>query len=98
MALKDLLKLFHPTNKEHIFFLILDEDKRMLLMTYMKMKRSEEELILIKQDMESYLSYYNEKANILKSKIIAMEEQLSTSANKVKLNTSRYLKKVLIYT
>lgn len=62
--------------------LIPDEDKRLVLATHMKMKRSEEELSLIKRDMESYLQYYNEKANELKTKINSMEEQLPKSINK----------------
>jgi len=46
-----------------------DTDKRLLAETYLKMTRSEEELVLLKEDMESYLTFYTRTSINLKKKL-----------------------------
>jgi len=46
-----------------------DTNKRILLESYMKMKRCEEELVVLEKDMGSFIKYYVDKAELLRSEI-----------------------------
>jgi len=52
-----------------------DVDERALLESYLKFKRCEEEIVLIKRDMDSYLRYYSGKIKSLKRTMDNIQQQ-----------------------
>lgn len=75
------------------FLSVLDVDKRVLVSTHNKYLRSCEELQILIKDMESYLKFYSEKSNRLKSEIDAFEifEEDNISSCEVKMKLIEYV-------
>ena len=106
--LEEALSLSNPDSKiwscqsclhNSTYCVIPADSKHDIIQSFLEFKRCEEEICMLKEEMDCFLRYYNDKISIINSTIVTIESHPSTAFNKgsiALLNRLRWCYKRLI--